>query len=80
MVTSSVGSRVPAKRGTSGAVRRPVGSKPAVVVDTNVLLEWFELFDRRMADLSARQRVLLRDLGVEPVTHPVSPEQSREFA
>jgi hypothetical protein len=68
------------KRGVSGTGRRSARAKPAVVVDTNALLKWFETFDARTADLTRRQQALLRDLGVDPVVDPASPGQTREFA
>jgi hypothetical protein len=79
MATRGVSSSVLVKRGVSGTGRRSARAKPAVVADANALLKWFEMFDARMADLATRQQALLRDLGVDPVVHPASPEQTREF-
>jgi hypothetical protein len=48
-------------------------SRP-LVTDEMRLEQWFVHFDARLADLSARQDVLLRSLGVEPVRSSRSSE------
>jgi len=70
----------PVKHRASETVKRSTRAKPTVIVDTNVLLTWLETFDARLADLALRQAALLRDLGVEPVAHRVTPDSLRELA
>ncbi len=41
---------------------------------------WLADFDSRMAELTARQHVLLRSLGVEPAPHRALPERMFETA
>jgi hypothetical protein len=42
--------------------------------------QWLEDFDRRTAELTARQHALLRSLGVEPAPHRALPERVSETA
>ncbi len=77
MTTKSI---LPAKHRTPEPGKRSTQAKPAVIVDTNVILEWLETFDARIADLTRRQEALLRDLGVEPAVHTAAPEFPRERA
>lgn len=43
--------------------------RPSAVPETDHLLTWFKDFDARLAELTARQHVLLKSLGVEPAPH-----------
>jgi hypothetical protein len=70
----------PAKHRTPETGKRHTRVKPAVIVDTNTLLQWLETFDARMMDLALRQQILLRDLGIEPVSHKAAPESLPELA
>ena len=70
----------PAKHRTSATGKRAVHAKPTVIIDTNAVLAWLEMFDARLADLTVRQQALLRDLGAEPVAHKSVPESLRELA
>ena len=70
----------PSKHRASETGKRSARAKPAVIVDTNALLQWLETFDARMADLTLRQGALLRDLGVEPIAHKAASEALRERA
>lgn len=50
------------------------------MADTNALLEWLNMFDARMANLTRRQKSLLRDLGVEQTGRKAPPDSVHDLA